>query len=202
MFRDKKFIRQFWDTQRYIALIIYISSGNTSISIAFPNFPGASNVTAVNHRGLASYLRNFYNYAYCFRGVRVSHGGDARLRALVRERRTHIEPCGVSYIRQTSMHDRRRHLVRLPSPIINARHMPRSLIRRFYMPVCPVCLWWHVTAVKAAPALGFPSSIQFLKPEKRGLLINTARINPCSKEFDIINLGNLHFFLLNLVQLF
>lgn len=63
---------------------------------------------------------------------------------------TRIEPCRASCVRRTCTHDRRRHLVWLPSPIINARHMPRSLIRRFYTPVCPVCLWWHVTAVKAA----------------------------------------------------
>jgi len=112
-------------------------------------------VTAVSHRGPASDSRNFYNYAYCFRSAFVSLWGETRVYAPPCVNGAHWA-CGVSYVRRTCMHDRRRHLVRPPSPIINARHMPRSLIRRFYTPVCPVCLWWHVTAVKAAPAAGVP----------------------------------------------
>lgn len=86
------------------------------------------------------------------------------VRACVREHAcvnyaTRIEPRGASCIRRTCTHDRRRHLVWLPSPIINARHMPRSLIRWFYTPVCPVCLWWHVTAVKAASTSSLGRSI-------------------------------------------
>lgn len=96
----------------------------------------------------------FCNYAYCFRtvslaGTRVYAPIQAACVPACVNHATRIEPCGTSCVRRTCTHDRRRHLVWLPSPIINARHMPRSLIRWFYTPVCPVCLWWHVTAVKA-----------------------------------------------------
>lgn len=105
----------------------------------------------VNYTADSRTICAFYNYVYCFH-VRVSCGD---VHACKRALKAYAGP----YIRRTCTHDRRRHLVWLPSSIINARHMPRSLIRRFYTLVCPVCLWWHVTAVKAALLAPFGRSI-------------------------------------------
>lgn len=169
-------------------------SNEMSVSMCFVDFSYVRPSITVDPRAICA----FCNYAYCFR---VAFPAGTRVRTSMHacvNHATRIEPCGASYVRRTYMHDRRRHLVWLLSPIINARHMPRSLIRWFYTPVCPVCLWWHVTAVKAASSFLGRSISQI----EGGRLINTVRVNSLKKLNSDQIRSSLPFSLLNLTRLF